>query len=64
MRADTMFGAGPGTPVDDSSLLCFASDPAKTSTQLGRPFWRVTHHGGKRMSEFMYNSRIKFSSDK
>ena len=29
MRADTMFG-GPGIFLDDSSLLCFDSDPAKT----------------------------------
>ena len=75
MRADTMFG-GLGIFLDDSSLLCFASDPAKTwrgwlyrqlgcpSRQLGRPFWRLTHHGGLRMSDFTYNFPNQVSLDK
>ena len=74
--AQTQCLARASNPLDDSSLLCFASDPAKTwrgwlcrrlgcpSGQLGRPFWRVTHHGGLWMRDFMYNFPNQFSLDK
>ena len=34
------------------------------SRQLGRPFWRVTHHGGLRLIDFLYNFPNQFSLDK